>query len=349
MVDDNTVILVGSTDGPEDADPLRLDPNGWVLDLTRKTPPRRFTNGHSAALTSVSVGYGMVATTSSTLDPVLRVSDLKSGKAVAEVKLAEPDRFQNAIPSFNARWPHKSPRLAVQVGEQIALFDPKLPTKRTEYRLAPGSNAFLFRHFAVSRDDERIACVGRFRRPDGSSRGDVVFVWTVGKAEPVAIPTVPEDADDPNEWRIGRVTFGPDGTLLALRTGPGSEVPNGVAEKDAPADRRAVVRIDPDRKRAIATGMGMHHSALHCAFDPSGTWLALAGHSRPDRPNPKDGTFYSELRVYHFATARLVHREQVLARMALSWVAFSPSGKRLCAATGNGVLHWWDVEPAAKE
>ncbi len=75
----------------------------------------------------------------------------------------------------------------------------------------------------------------------------------------------------------------------------------------------------------------------------------MVGTAHGDRPLPADGTFYSEPRVYHFATARLVHREQVLARMALSWVAFSPSGKRLCAATGNGVLHWWDVESAARE
>ncbi len=60
VADDATVVLVGSTAGPEDATDRDLRPNGWVLDLTRKTPRRRFTNGHSAPLTGVSVRQGML-------------------------------------------------------------------------------------------------------------------------------------------------------------------------------------------------------------------------------------------------------------------------------------------------
>jgi len=344
VVDDATVILVGSTDGPEDAHERDLNANGWIVDLTKKSPRRRFTNGQTAPLVSVAVGHGMVATTSTTLDPVLRVSDLKSGKAVAEVSLAEPDRFGNATRSFHARWLHRSARLAVLVDKHIQLLDPKAPTDRTHYRLGNVVDGLLFADLAVAPDDARIACAARFQPPGSEERLDGVLVWTVGRENPVAVSTVPTKAERPADWRTGGITIGARGDIVAKRGDSQIEVPKGTAEKDVPAGRRGVVRIDPVGKSCVPTGMGTTYHTIRCAFDPTGRWLAVVGSAHADGPAPKDDTFASELRVYEFATARLVHREQVFARMALSWVAFSPSGKRLCAATGNGTLHWWDVD-----
>ncbi len=175
------------------------------------------------------------------------------------------------------------------------------------------------------------------------------MVWGPGGAAPVAVPVVapsPKSAGR-NECWVDGVAFNKHGKLIALRHTPDPEVPRGTAEKDAPAARRGVVWIDPARRTAIPTGMGTSAGTLACAFDPTGEWLAVVGEGWPEpgQVEPKDEiTRWAEVRVYHAATARLVHREQVLGRYTLTWVAFTPGGKRLVAATLGGTVHWWDVE-----
>lgn len=343
VVDDNTVVVVGATDGPEGADDADLAPNGWVLDLTRRAPPQRFTNGHSAPLTSVAFGHGMLATASTTLDPVLRVSDARTKQPVAAVGLAEkrPDTVQ----VFSARWLHKTPRLAVVTSySQVQVFDPKSTAAPTRYHLGAKIDGWLSKDIAISPDDVRIACAAKVRQPGTGDKRAAVVVWGIDRDNPVAVPVTPATATDPHDWFAWAVSIGPRGDVIARRSNTAVEVPKGTAEKDVPHERRAVVRIDPERRQVVPTGMGTSVGTLGCAFDPSGAWLAVVGTAHPDGPARKDDTFASEVRVYEAVTARLVFREQVWARLALTWVSFSPSGKRLVAATANGVLHWWNVE-----
>ncbi len=343
VVDDDTVVLVGSTMGADlfvrDTDLL---PNGYVLDLGRKAAPKRFTNGHAAPLCSVAAGHGMIATVSSTLDPTVRVAEVKTRKAVAEIPFGEPD--QNAARSFAVRWLHKSARLAVFADKHIQVLDPKAPRERVTYPPPPEALGHSFVNFAVAPDDTRIACTANLGQIDDHNAG--VFLWQSAQTEPSAISIAPPKAADRRDWRAGGIAFGRGGVLVAWRHGAGAEVPPKTAEKDVPADRRSVVRIDPDRK-VIPTGMGMSAAPWACAFDPSGEWLVVVGEGwlDPGREDPKDDiTRWGELRVYHAATARLVHREQVLGQYTLTWAAFTPNGRRLVAATHGGTVHWWDVE-----
>ena len=104
-----------------------------------------------------------------------------------------------------------------------------------------------------------------------------------------------------------------------------------------------MVGVDIAKGKVIPLGIGQTIYTLHCAIDPSGTWLATVGNSRPEKPRPDGKTGVGELRVYRLATKELVSREQVEG-LPLKWVAFTPSGKRIVTATYDGVVRWWDVK-----
>lgn len=342
VVDDDRVVLVGATDGPPGADDSELKPNGWLIDLTKRTAPKRFTNGHSAPLWSVSAGHGMVATTSTSLDPVLRVSDLSTGGRVAEVKLGEPDLENSASFRYSVRWLSKTPRLAVQIDREIHLLDPKTPSERVRHRVGTQPGRAPFSKIAVSPNDTRIGQGWTVAVAGVQNWESGVNVWSIGTTEPAGVIV-----NTPKEHEKGRLVHGVVFTrtddVLAWRIGPEAEVTKGMAEKDAPADRRGIVRIDLAGKRVVPTGMGLSRGVSYAAIDPSGEWLALVGHAHPDGPNPENKRVISELRVYHVPNARLVYREQIATRDGFYWVGYSPSGRRLCAATVDGVLFWWDV------
>jgi hypothetical protein len=138
------------------------------------------------------------------------------------------------------------------------------------------------------------------------------------------------------------VSFGPRGDLFACRSRRDDEVPEKASEKDVPPEQRGVVRIDVRTGQVEPLASGHTICTLSCAVDPTGTWLATVGSSRPDRPRPDGEIVVGELWVYHLPTRKLACREQ-LEGLPPMWVAFTPSGKRLVCANGKGVVKWWDV------
>jgi WD40 repeat protein len=331
VIDESTAVVVGTKDGPEDADPDKLGPNGAIIDLTRGTS-RPFTNGHTARICSVSAARGRVATASNNRDPVLRVWDLGANRTVAAVEIEKPG---DRVTHYGAAWFHESDRVAVAADTRVVVFDPARPGDRAEFACPPGSARWVEKP-AVGPGDAWLACP--------ADRATVVF-WEVATRKATAVSLLPKGADpDGSGWSVDAVRFGPKGELFACRSsGSEDEVPENTAEKDVPADRRGVVRIDLPAGRVVPLGMGQTVYTLSCAADPTGTWLVTGGTSRLDRPGP-DAKTGGELRVYRMPYGELVHREQPKDSLPLKWVSFTPGGKRVVAATHDGVVRWWDAQ-----
>ena len=329
IVDENTVVVVGTTlDKDDGTSPDDLGLNGAIVDLARKTS-RPFTNGHKSCICTVAVGRGRIATTSDPRDPFLRLWDLKTGKSVAPVQIDEPDVNATILP-YHVRWFHKSDRVAVSVKNTVFLFDPAKPDTRTE--LACPEECGLPEHPVVSPDDARIAATATWCN---------LIVWDVVTKKPRVISLAPDKAD-PKHWMAGGCAFGPDGLLVAWRSPSGNgDVPRAKGE-DVPGDRCEVVRIDGAKVVPLGIG-GNTFDVLNCALDSSGTRLAVAGCSQLDKPRKDGSTSVGELRVYHLGTKQLAFREQVEG-LPLTQVAFAPSGKRVVCCTYDGVVRWWDVK-----
>jgi WD40 repeat protein len=329
VIDDNTVVLVGTKNGPEDADPDKLDPNGAIVDLIRKKA-RPFTNGHKARIGSVSVARGRVATASNSRDPVLRIWDLKANKSVAAIEIDKPGE---EVIHYGVAWFHKSDRIAIAAGKRVIVVNPVKPDDRTEFACPPEGGRWLEEHPVVSPDDAWLACAADLHQ---------VVYWKMATRKATALSLVPKKAKPEDSWHSGGVAFGPAGTLIAWRSESGAgEVPEKEAEKDVPADRRGVVQIDLSKGRLVPLGMGQSIYTLSCAIDPTGTWLATGGTGWLDRPQP-DAKTGSELRVYHLSSGKLAFRAQKDS-LPLKWVSFTPSGKRVVCATYDGVVRWWDM------
>lgn len=119
MIDDKTVVLVGTKVGAEDEDPNKLDPHGVILDLPTKTT-QVFTNGHTARICSVAARRGLIATVSIYRDPVVRIWDIKAGKTIQQIDLEEVLKgggFERKKPWENTEqavaWFHNSDTLLV--------------------------------------------------------------------------------------------------------------------------------------------------------------------------------------------------------------------------------------------
>ncbi len=327
FVDDGRVVVVGTkgSDGLED-DFDKAEPNGAILDLAKKTCVR-FTNGHTSHIGHVSVSGHRIATAGCGSDPTVRIWDVKAAKTVATITLARPGEV--VLPYLGVAWFHKGDRIAVSAGEKVFAFDVGKPEDRVEYdlpeELAQTSDS-LDENLAISPDDVWIV---------GTTGGDVIC-WNRATKEATAIRAGPEKSAEAEEWFICGLAFDPKRQLFAWRIPrqKHDEVPDGKSEADVPAERRGVVRIDLDKKKVIPSKMGHTISTHACALDPTGTWLATGGSSRYDKLRGEDKSG-GELRVYHLPTQTLVHREQ-LDGLPLTWVAFSPGGKRIAAAT----LRW---------
>jgi WD40 repeat protein len=339
LADDDTVVMVGSTPGPEEAALDKLGPCGAIVDLKakRSTP---FTNGHTAGIRCVSVSNGRVATTSSFQDPVLRIWDLKAAKTVQEITIDNPG--PDSQDYYYATWFHKTDRLAVSVPDRLLVFDPARPDDRTEFKLPDGGEASLHKP-AVSVDDSQIASAGLVW-PNGSNcpvdRSGLVC-WDVATRKATYLSLIPENAPDKEHWYACDTFFHPTGELFAWRYCP--EIPRKATLDEVPADRRSVVRVDLRERKVTPLGFEPNELA-HCAMDPSGKWLATVGPSRVVVPRPDSTTVLSELRVYHLPSKMMVFREQFDSARPANWVTFSPSGKRLYVNHGGGTVKWWNVE-----
>jgi WD40 repeat protein len=331
-VDDTTLVLVGTRAGAEDADPNTLAPNGAMLDLaTKKSRP--FTNGHTARICSVAVRKGRIATAAIGRDPLLRLWDVKEGKTVQKVDLGKVvkdsgyDRGKVDETTEQAvAWFHKSDTLAIAADEYVILLDSPRPNKVAGVLRVPRpTEGWAQGPIAVSPDDEWVAC------PLG--KANVAF-WKVKTARATDVSLIPKGARKPDAWSAHGVVFGPTGQLFAWRSESAAEVPEKVAEKDVPADRRGVVRIElTDGGKFVPLAIGQSVYTLYCAIDPTGKWLATAGTGQPD----------NEVRVYHLPTGALVCREPLKGEHPPKWVAFTPSGKRLVCATLYGLVRWWQL------
>jgi serine/threonine protein kinase/WD40 repeat protein len=177
-----------------------------------------------------------------------------------------------------------------------------------------------------------------------------------GGAAPVRIPNT-----SPAEWCIPR--FGPDGRLLAVWFGSGrlrlwrldGPGPVLVTEDQSGAghygslgfrpDGAEVILTTPDgglalidtnsgRKRVLPRGEGR---ACKAAFHPDGLRLAVV----------------SERGGKHFAEVRALDDPQSSDRIelpaAINHVAWSPDGRRIAVASGDGRLYVWDLgQPGSK-
>ena len=330
IIDEGAVVVVGANrDADEAREPDKPEPKGAILDLTKKTQ-KPFTNGHTRRIWSVSVSGTRIATVSNYLDPVLRIWDWKANKSVAEIEIEKPEdsAVRYRVASF-----HKDDRIAIAANNRVIVLDPAKPDARTEHS-SPDDCKWLG-SVVVSPDDTRIAGIGF----DG-----LVAVWKVGTDKATSFSIIPNNPEEEESWSAHGLCFGPKGTLLVTRIGGQfDEVPKGRKEKDVPADRRGVVRIDLENQKVIPSKMGHTSNTCTCAIDPSGTWLATGGFSHPDKPLRNGHLVAGELRVYHLATGTLVYRDQ-MEYGPVDWVAFTPSGKRIVAATADGNVRWWDVE-----
>jgi WD40 repeat protein len=328
VIDEVSVVLVGSKAGSDEILPRERDANGTIVDLAKKDA-RPFTNGHRACIHSVAVARGRIVTASNYRDPVLRVWDLKAGKTTAEIKIDDPG---DEIRRYAAAWFRKGDRIAVAADTRVLVFDPAKPDDRTEL-VAPGDSVRWVDRPVVSPDDTLVACEG-----DSSQ----VVVWDVANRKATTFSVIPEKAHEPEDWRTHGITFGPKGLLIGWRTGSSAEVPAKKAEEDVPAGRRGVVQVDYRTRQVVPLGMGQGIYTLSCAIDPTQTWLATAGSSRPDKPRSDGEASVSELRVYHLPSRKLGYRRQ-LEGLPLMWVSFTPSGRRIVCASCDGVVRWWDL------
>ena len=329
LVDENAAVVVGTKTCAIEDNPDKTDPNGAILDFVKKTH-KLFTNGHTARIGSVSVKGTRIATTSNSLDPTLRIWDLKTDKTVTEFKIEEPGK---EMVRYGVSHFHKGNRIAIAADDKVIVLDPAKPEERIKYECPTDTVRWVREDLIVSADDSWIS---------GPAEGDQVVIWDVTTKKSAAYSLIPERPKDEDNWSSKGALFGSKGTLYAWRSESRGEVSEKELEANLPAERRGVVQIDLLKKKLIPLKMGQSIYTLACAIDPTETWLATGGNSHKDKPT-KDEKTSSELRIYHLPTGTLFHREQ-LEGLPLNWLAFTPSGKRIVAATHDGGVRWWDIE-----
>lgn len=329
IIDESKVVVVGTVEEQDGDNVDKIKPNGAILDLAKKDH-RPFTNDHTHRIVTVSVSRNRIVTAGNSRDPHLRVWDLKADKSIAEIQIGFPGATQST--HFSAACFHNDDRIAVAADGKIVVLDPLKPDDRTEYEY-PDEACWQNNKPAVSHDDTMIA--------NGPSSGGIAC-WNVATKKSKSLNMKTEMDAKEKEWHSSEVLFGRKGMALAWGCAVDGEVAENGSEADVPAERRGIVRLDLAKGTLTPLKMGLAISTLACAVDPTETWLATGGSSWKDKPI-QDNKKSSELRVYHLPTGTLVHREQ-LEGIPLSWVAFTPSGKRIVAKTSDGVVRWWDVE-----
>lgn len=325
LIDENRLVIVGrtgDTDLSKDA-PNEGLPNGAIIDLTKKLV-QPFTNQHTTQIWCVSSYDGRVVSGSLESEAaILRSWDLKTQESKPVVRL------DHAPMSYQLQCFHKSDRVVVDATEQLVVLNATKPKERTELACPVGVQ-WLSYPLAVSLGDAWIAC---------AADRDQVVCFEVATKKATVVSIAPKDANG-EKWHVFGFTFSPSGKLFVCRQGNGEEVPKGKDEKDVPAERRGIVRIDLPHGRVAPLNMGHTFGTCGCAVDSKETWLATVGKSRPDKQ--ADGEGVGELRVYNLSSGKLAYREQ-LKEGVPGWVWFTPSGKRIVCVTSDGVVRWWDV------
>jgi WD40 repeat protein len=133
LPDNESVVVVGSR---------RLDPKEKVIAVEETSPSgaianlrtkacSSFTNGHTARILSVCVaGDGsQIITSSSTLDPEVRIWDIRAGKSTGTIKVSKQRERNALVIDHKLATFSNSARFAVTVGESVAIFDSKKKQK----------------------------------------------------------------------------------------------------------------------------------------------------------------------------------------------------------------------------
>ncbi len=326
LIDENRVVIVGRTGNAEDIEnaPAMNEgvPNGAIIDLAKKSA-QHFANQHTTQIWGASSYGGRVVTGATDFDPFLRIWDIKTQQTTDAIKL-DADGIRHPVRCF-----HKSDRLVVGALEQLLVLDSSKPKERVEL-VCPAGVEFLSDPLAVSPDDAWIACTG--------SEHDQVVCFEVATKKATVVEVTPKDAGQ--KWFADGLAFGRSGKLFVCRHGNTDEVPEGKEEKDVPAERRGIVRIDLPEGKVVPLNMGHTSGPCGCAIDGTETWLATVGsHRAKPKPNAK---YVGELRVYNLSSGKLAYREQLKDGIP-GWVWFTPSGKRLVCVTSDGRVRWWDV------
>ncbi len=332
ILDESKVVAVGTLSEEKGGieEPDRREPSGAILDLVKKTH-RPFDNGHKSRIVTVSASGNRIVTTGNYRDPYLRVWDLKKDRAFAEIKIGVPGATTSL--HFGAACFHKDDRIAVAADGKVFVVDPAKPDDRSHYDFPDGNEEWTNYKPVVSADDRWIA--------EYIGLGEVVF-WDSVSKKAKSVKLAPEGKDKEVRWLSAEFVFGEKGAVFGFRHAEHREILENVLESKAPAERRGVVRIDLGKGTFEPLKMGHSNFTLACVIDPTETWLATGGNSHTDKPRKDDQTA-GELRIYHLPTQTLVHKEQ-LEGLPLMWVAFTPSGKRIVAATADGNVRWWDIE-----
>jgi WD40 repeat protein len=332
--DNGRICLVGTSN--IEARTADVPAAGFFVDFnSKKTEP--FTNEHSGEIHCVSYSFddrlivtGGSAELGSKSDGKLRVWDLAARRSLEPIDL--PDLPIQPRLACSRR----SSRVAVALDDRIAVLDLAGKEKRLDLVVdqaadaVPGNPTF-------SRDDKYLAYE--------NVKGQVV-IWEMETRKVVFSTCLLPNGADWHDWCIASMCFTKSGELLVAREGfrdDHHEVPPGTPEDKVPAERRGLFLIDPVKHKATPLGLGCTQNSLHAALDPSDQWLAVVGHSWPDKPTGKIDDTMSELRIYHFASRRLVHRVQFDSNEFIpSWVGFTPNGKKLIAVSVTGVVRSWD-------
>jgi WD40 repeat protein len=333
LADNDSVAVVGTTDLRELADPETAPPGGAIVNLKTKSV-RRFTNGHRAGIWRVAcTGDGSrLVTGSSAKDKILGVWDVQAGKPLDPVDLSAFDVSGTLAVACGGR----GRQVAVELGDRVAVFDLARPGARVDLTAEFFSGNNGPGDPALSPDGRYAACT--------TTRKEVV-VWDVAARRVVCAPALLPEGVDRSNCQLHPLCFTKSGRglIVCRQTGGREEVPKGKAEKEVPAERRALQLIDPANGRITPLGMGHELGTRSFALHPSEEWVATVGQSRPKREG-EGGV--EELRVYHYPSRTLALRLQFDDFHPI-WVGFTRDGKRLVAVSHFGQIKCWDFSPAS--
>ena len=350
VIDESRLAIVGTVSNPNADAPHNFAPNGAIVDMTLASS-KAFTNGHDTQIRHIAVGRGRIVTTADGRDEFLRIWNLNREVQDEPIRIEPQNNDPNATANDYgiALFPN-SDRVAVRVDEQIHVIDFAAPNKRRTYDYPEKLLQYLGGPVVVSHDERTITCC--------TFPIHELVCWEVKSRKRVQFP-IPLQGEKSAEWQRanphGRQTesflkplqFLSNSSVFLLRSHMqliDQKFPDTLDESKIDPAQRSTLTVGLPKGQIDHLGMGRSDLTFYAALDPTQTWLALVG-SAPAENAKADQPRRGELRVYDFKARKLVHRELTAEADPLTWVGFTPSGKRLVAASAVGLVRWWDIGP----